>query len=141
LSFRFERLLKLRRNQQYQAHKLVLSIHSQLMLNQASLELLMEKININKKIFNQCLQSNMDIKTRRIFDQFFDSQIRKRDIKIEALKQITNKYTSKRAELISAIKNTKTLEILKHRKTTTSRKAIKPIENISHQENSTFWRG
>lgn len=141
MSFRFESLLKLRKSQEYQAHKLVSSINSQLISNQASLQLLIDAENKHKQNFDQRLKNNLDIKTRNLFDKYFDSQKGKRLIKIAALEQIAHQLQSKQKELVSAIKKTKPLEILKQKELNNSRKIAMAIENNFNEEDLIFWRG
>ena len=141
LSFRFESLLKLRKSEEYQVHKLFSSINSQLISYKASLELLIENENIIKQNFDQRLQQCTDIKTRRLFDKYFDCQKRRRGIKMAAIEKLTKQLEIKRSELISAIKKTRPLEILKKRHLKNTKKIAMVIENRGFKASSPLCRG
>jgi flagellar biosynthesis chaperone FliJ len=141
LSFRIEKLLLLRKSQVYLAHKSVSSIDAEIISHQASFELIKETENKNKIGFDQRLQGNMDVKTRRLFDKYFDCQKGKRVIKLKALEQLTDQRENKYTELISAIKKTKSLEILQQRKFQNAKRAAMIIKNNSYEEHSTLWQG
>lgn len=141
MSFRFKNLLKLRKSQVYQAQKLIASINSQLISHKSSLQLLLEEEKTNKQNFDQRLKNNIDINTRRLFDNYFDNQKIKISIKKTAIEQMTNQMENKRTKLVSAIKNTRPLEIIKQRELKASNKIAMTRENICYEEASTLWRG
>jgi flagellar export protein FliJ len=141
LSFRFENLLKLRKSQEYQAQKFIASINRQIISHKSSLKILMEEEKTYKQSFDQRLKQNIDINTRRLFDKYFDSQKIKISIKKTALEQMTNQFENKRTELVSAIKRTRPLEIIKQRDLKASNKIAMTKENNCYEEASTLWRG
>lgn len=90
---------------------------------------------------DQRLQKNMDIKSRKLFAEYFDCQKRKRDQKIAALEQFANQLEIKQTQLISAIKKNKLLEILKDKELKNSKKKSMTFENYCYEESLTLWRG
>lgn len=101
----------------------------------------MEEEKTYKQSFDQRLKQNIDINTRRLFDKYFDSQKIKISIKKTALEQMANQFENKRTELVSAIKRTRPLEIIKQRDLKVSNKIAMTKANNCYEEASTLWRG
>ena len=115
MSFRFETILRMNKNKEDLLQRDMGQINAMIQ-NQKDSQHFMRELTENKKDeLNQKKRQNIDVNTMILYDNFFrGTQVHKtRQDKI--ISEITLKLEVKRAEVVEAMRNRKTLEILKDR--------------------------
>jgi flagellar export protein FliJ len=115
LSFRFETILRMNKNKEDLLQRDMGQINAMIQKQKDSQHFMREFTENIKDELNQKKRQDVDVNTMILYDNFFrGTQVHKtRQDKI--ISEITLKLEVKRAEVVEAMRNRKTLEILKDR--------------------------
>ncbi|HIJ49685.1 MAG TPA: flagellar export protein FliJ [Nitrospinae bacterium] len=115
MSFRFETILRMNKNKEDLLQRDMGQINAMIQKQKDSQHFMREFTENIKDELNQKKRQDVDVNTMILYDNFFrGTQVHKtRQDKI--ISEITLKLEVKRAEVVEAMRNRKTLEILKDR--------------------------
>ena len=115
MSFRFETILRMNKNKEDLLQRDMGQINAMIQKQKDSQHFMREFTENKKDELNQKKRQDVDVNTMILYDNFFrGTQVHKtRQDKI--ISEITLKLEVKRAEVVEAMRNRKTLEILKDR--------------------------
>ncbi len=113
MKFRFETLLRLRKNQEELIQKDFGVVRSHLVQQQNALSDMENEENHNKKQFVKMLEAPTESNTLMLYGNYFQAIKSKEQTQGQIISEIEKKASEKRDELIEAMRKRKTLEILK----------------------------
>ena len=140
MSFRFETILKLKKNKEDLLQKDMGKINAFIQKQQDSQNFIKEIIEEKKEDLNQQKRFNINIQTMILYDNFFyGTQIHK-NRQDTIISEVSVKLEEKRKEVIDAMRKRKTLEILKEREFLKERKLReKKLLAIQDENASNLW--
>ncbi len=113
MKFRFDTLLRLRKNQEELVQKDFGNIQSHLNQQQKALSDMEIEEDSNKKQFVKTLQTPTESNTLKLYSNYFQAIKSREQTQGQIISEIEKKASEKRDELIEAMRKRKTLEILK----------------------------
>ena len=140
MSFRFETILRMNKNKEDLLQRDMGQINAMIQKQKDSQHFMRELTENKKDELNQKKRQDVDVNTMILYDNFFrGTQVHKtRQDKI--ISEITLKLEVKREEVVEAMRNRKTLEILKDRNILKERKLREKKDLAIQDENaSNLW--
>ena len=130
MSFRFETLLKLRKNVEDLVQKDFANANGHLLGQQKRLEFMHEVNEESKKELIPRTRGTVDINTMFLYNNFFEGIHIQKKLQKKIIGEISPKVEEKREALAEAMRKRKTLEILKERERLAQQKERKKEETI-----------
>jgi flagellar FliJ protein len=115
MTFRFETLLRLRKNAENLEQKEMAEMQNHLYSGQNELQKLVSTNTKNKKELQARLQQSITGKTLGLYDSYFQSMGIRSGLQEQMISETSKKVEAKRLELVEAMKKRRVLEILKDR--------------------------
>ena len=140
MSFRFDTILRMNKNKEDLLQRDMGQINAMIQKQKDSQHFMRELTENKKDELNQKKRQDVDVNTMILYDNFFrGTQVHKtRQDKI--ISEITLKLEVKREEVVEAMRNRKTLEILKDRNILKERKLREKKDLAIQDENaSNLW--
>lgn len=134
MAFRFETLLKLRKNVEDLVKRDFAVANGHLLGQQKRLEFMHEVENKSKKELVQRNRETIDISTMFIYNNFFDGIQIQEKLQEKIIGEISPKVEKKRGALGEAMRKRKTLEILKERERLARQKKHAKRETVFFDE-------
>lgn len=128
MHFRFESLLKLRKNRESLVQKEFGIIQRHMLTQMERHDSLEQAENSGKREFDRRLNLGMDVNSRILFDNYFTGLKHQTAVQDTVVMEAECKLETKRKELGEAVKKRKTLDILKDRDFFLSRKRASKLE-------------
>jgi flagellar FliJ protein len=141
MTFRFETLLRLRKNAENLEHREMAEMQNHLHSRQNELRNL-ESSNIkNKEELQARLQQSIPGKTLGLYDSYFQSLGIRSGLQEQMISETSEKVEAKRLKLVEAVKKRRVLEILKDREILNNKKkALKDEIAFIDEMASTRWQ-
>jgi flagellar protein FliJ len=140
LSFRFESILRLNKNQEDLLQRDMAKINTMIHKQRDSQNFMQEVTENKKEELNQKKRQNIDINTMIFYDNFFLGTQAHKTRQDTIISEIKVKLEAKREEVIEAMRKRKTLEILKDRNKIKERKLKEKKDLAIQDENaSNLW--
>ncbi len=115
MKFRFETILKLRKNKEVLAQKILATVNVHYLKQQENLQF-MESVEANsKQNLNQNMEHGTNIPTLILYDNFFRGVRAQETRQNKVIKEVATQLELKRAELAEAMARRRVMEILKER--------------------------
>jgi len=115
MRFRFETLLRLRKNQENLVQRDLGTINAHLVRQQDRLGGLEEKSQYYREVYNHNVGQITDIGTLTAYDRYFESNKTDSAHQRRIIAEVEKRADSKRQDLAEAMKKRRTLEILRER--------------------------
>ena len=115
MRFRFESLLRLRKNEENLVQKDMARINAHLIDQQEKLENLAEVRQESKSHFDQMRKQNPEANLMQLYDDFFQSAKSQGIQQKQIISETEERAAAKRQELAEAMKKRRTFEILQER--------------------------
>ncbi|MFQ5673953.1 MAG: flagellar export protein FliJ [Nitrospinales bacterium] len=141
MAFRFETLLKLRKNVEDLVQKDFAGANSHLLNQQKRLGFMYEVEDDSKKELGPRTRENVDIDTMYLYNHFFEGIHIQKNLQQKIISEISPKVEEKRKALAEAMRKRKTLEILKEREQRARRRErLKQETALLDEAAATQWR-
>lgn len=141
MTFRFETLLKLRKNAESLEQRQMAEIQSHLYDRQNELHDLNSSGTHNKETLQTRLQQSISGRTLGLYDRYFQSISIRSSLQEQIIMKAGEKVEAKRSELVEAMKKRRVLEILKDRDILKKkRKALKDEISLMDEIASSRWQ-
>jgi len=141
MTFRFETLLRLRKNAENLEQRAMAEMQNHLYARQNELQDLKSHDTKNKGELQTRLQQSIPGRTLGLYDHYFQSLGVRSGQQEQIISEAGEKVESKRSELIEAMKKRRVLEILKDREILQKkRKALKDEIALIDEVASTRWQ-
>ncbi len=142
MSFRFETLLRLRKNEENAIQRDMGQINTHLYRQQENLETLETFTRQARDGYKQTLAENPDVRRLVLYDRFFDSSRTGRLRQNQVIAEIEKRAEEKRGELAEAMKRRRIFEILKERDWMKRKKEQQRLETALMDEvAASRWKG
>ncbi len=115
MTFRFETLLKLRKNAENLEQREMAEIQNHLYARQNELQDLYSSGTKNKEELQSRLQQSIPGRTLDLYDHYFQSMSLRSGLQEQIISETGEKVEAKRSELVEAMRKRRVLEILKDR--------------------------
>jgi len=115
MTFRFETLLKLRKNSENLEQREMAEIQNHLYARQNELQDLNSSGTKNKEELQSRLQQSIPGRTLDLYDRYFQSMGLRSGLQERIISETGEKVEAKRSELVEAMRKRRVLEILKDR--------------------------
>jgi flagellar FliJ protein len=115
MTFRFETLLKLRKNAENLEQREMAEIQNHLYARQNELQDLNSSGTKNKEELQSRLQQSIPGRTLDLYDHYFQSMSLRSSLQERIISETGEKVEAKRSELVEAMRKRRVLEILKDR--------------------------
>lgn len=115
MTFRFETLLKLRKNAENLEQREMAEIQNHLYARQNELQDLYSSGTKNKEELQSRLQQSIPGRTLDLYDHYFQSMSLRSSLQERIISETGEKVEAKRSELVEAMRKRRVLEILKDR--------------------------
>jgi len=115
MTFRFESLLKLRKDAENREQRALAEMQNHLYARQDELQNLKSSDTRNKEELQTRLQQSIEGKTLNLYDHYFQSLNARSGYQERIISETGDKVAAQRAELIVAMKKRRVMEILKDR--------------------------
>jgi flagellar protein FliJ len=141
MTFRFETLLKLRKNTENLEQREMAEIQNHLYARQNELQDLNSTGAKNKEELQTRLQQSIPGRTLDLYDRYFQSTGLRSDLQERIISETSEKVEAKRTELVEAMRKRRVLEILKDRDILKKKRKVLKDENALMDEiASTRWQ-
>lgn len=141
MTFRFETLLKLRKNAENLGQREMAEIQNHLYARQNELQDLNSSGTKNKEELQSRLQQSLPGRTLGLYDHYFQSLGIRSGHQEQIISETGKKVETKRSELVEAMRKRRVLEILKDREILKKkRKALKDETALMDETASTRWQ-
>ena len=141
MTFRFETLLRLRKNAENLEQMKMAEMQNHLYARQNELQDLNSSGTKNKEELQTRLQQSLPGRTLDLYDRYFQSLGIRSDLQKQIISETDEKVNATRAELVEAMKKRRVLEILKDRDILKKkRKALKDEIAFMDEIASTRWQ-
>jgi flagellar FliJ protein len=115
MKFRFESILKLRKNQENQLKVEMARINNHLHSQQIQLKY-MEDIAVERKTeLNQAMRGNLDVNTLVLHGNFYQGVKLEKTRQAQIIREVEEKFKSKRDEIVQTMRKRRAMEILKEK--------------------------
>ena len=115
MTFRFETLLKLRKNEENQEQREMAEIQNHLYARKNELQDLNSSGTKNKEELQSRLQQSIPGRTLELYDRYFQSTGLRSGLQERIISETGEKVAAKRSKLVEAMRKRRVLEILKDR--------------------------
>jgi flagellar FliJ protein len=115
MTFRFETLLKLRKNEENREQREMAEIQNHLHARKTELQDLNSSGTKNKEELQARLQQSIPGRTLELYDRYFQSTGLRSGLQERIILETGEKVATKRSELVEAMRKRRVLEILKDR--------------------------
>ena len=115
MTFRFETLLKLRKNEENRGQREMAEIQNHLYARKNELQDLNSSGTKNKEELQARLQQSIPGRTLELYDRYFQSTGLRSGLQERIISETGEKVAAKRSELVEAMRKRRVLEILKDR--------------------------
>ncbi len=140
MTFRFESLLRLRKNAENLEQRAMAEMQNHLYARQNELQDLNSSDTKNKDELQTLLQQTIPGRTLGLYDRYFQSLGIRSGLQKQIISETAEKVETKRLELVEAMKKRRVLEILKDREILKKkRKALKDEIALMDEIASTRW--
>jgi flagellar protein FliJ len=140
LSFRFESILKLKKNKEDLLQTDMGKINTMIQKQKDSQNFMKEVTEKKKEELNQKKRQNIDVNTMFLYHNFFRGTQTHKTRQDTIISEISVKLEAKREEVVEAMRKRKTLEILKDRNKIKERKLREKKDLAIQDENaSNLW--
>jgi len=141
MTFRFETLLKLRKNAENLEQREMAEIQNHLYARQNELQDLNSTGAKNKEELQTRLQQSIPGRTLDLYDRYFQSMGHRSGVQERIISETSEKVEAKRTELVEAMRKRRVLEILKDRDILKKKRKVLKDENALMDEiASTRWQ-
>jgi flagellar FliJ protein len=141
MTFRFETLLKLRKNAENLEQREMAEIQNHLYARQNELQDLNSSGTKNKEELQSRLQQSIPGRTLDLYDHYFQSISLRSSLQERIISETGEKVEAKRSELVEAMRKRRVLEILKDRDILKKkRKVLKDEIALMDEIASTRWQ-
>ena len=141
MTFRFETLLKLRKNAENLEQREMAEIQNHLYARQNELQDLNSTGAKNKEELQTRLQQSISGRTLDLYDRYFQSMGHRSGLQEQIILETSEKVKAKRTELVEAMRKRRVLEILKDRDILKKKRKVLKDENALMDEiASTRWQ-
>ncbi len=141
MTFRFETLLKLRKNAENLEQREMAEIQNHLYARQNELQDLYSSGTKNKEELQSRLQQSIPGRTLDLYDHYFQSMSLRSGLQEQIISETGEKVEAKRSELVEAMRKRRVLEILKDRDILNKkRKVLKDEIALMDEIASTRWQ-
>ena len=141
MTFRFETLLKLRKNEENLEQREMAEIQNHLYARKNELQDLNSSGTKNKEELQARLQQSIPGRTLELYDRYFQSTGLRSGLQERIILETDEKVATKRSELVEAMRKRRVLEILKDRDILKKkRKAHKDEITLMDEIASTRWQ-
>jgi len=141
MTFRFETLLRLRKNAENLEQMKMAEMQNHLYARQNELQDLNSSGTKNKEELQTRLQQSLPGRTLDLYDRYFQSVGIRSDLQKQIISETDEKVNATRAELVEAMKKRRALEILKDRDILKKkRKVLKDEISLMDEIASTRWQ-
>jgi len=141
MTFRFETLLKLRKNAENLEQREMAEIQNHLYARQNELQDLNSTGAKNKEELQTRLQQSIPGRTLDLYDRYFQSMGHRSGVQERIISETSEKVEAKRTELVEAMRKRRVLEILKDRDILKKKRKVLKYENALMDEiASTRWQ-
>jgi flagellar FliJ protein len=141
MTFRFETLLKLRKNAENLEQREMAEIQNHLYARQNELQDLNSSGTKNKEELQSRLQQSIPGSTLDLYDRYFQSMGLRSGLQERIISETGEKVEAKRSELVEAMRKRRVLEILKDREILKKkRKVLKDEIALMDEIASTRWQ-
>ena len=141
MTFRFETLLKLRKNEENLEQREMAEIQNHLYARKNELQDLNSSSTKNKEELQARLQQSIPGRTLELYDRYFQSTGLRSGLQERIILETDEKVATKRSELVEAMRKRRVLEILKDRDILKKkRKAHKDEITLMDEIASTRWQ-
>jgi flagellar FliJ protein len=141
MTFRFETLLKLRKNAENLEQREMAEIQNHLYARQNELQDLNSSGTKNKEELQSRLQQSIPGRTLDLYDRYFQSMGLRSGLQERIISETGEKVEAKRSELVEAMRKRRVLEILKDREILKKkRKVLKDEIALMDEIASTRWQ-
>jgi len=141
MTFRFETLLKLRKNAENLEQREMAEIQNHLYARQNELQNLNASGTKNKEELQIRLQQSVSGRTLNLYDHYFQSMNLRSHLQEQIISETGEKVEAKRTELVEAMRKRRVLEILKDRDILKmKRKALKDEIALMDEIASARWQ-
>jgi flagellar FliJ protein len=141
MTFRFETLLKLRKNAENLEQREMAEIQNHLYARQNELQDLNSSGTKNKEELQSRLQQSIPGRTLDLYDRYFQSMGLRSGLQERIISETGEKVEAKRSELVEAMRKRRVLEILKDRDILKKkRKVLKDEIALMDEIASTRWQ-
>jgi flagellar FliJ protein len=141
MTFRFETLLKLRKNAENLEQREMAEIQNHLYARQNELQDLYSSGTKNKEELQSRLQQSIPGKTLDLYDHYFQSMSLRSGLQEQIISETGEKVEAKRSELVEAMRKRRVMEILKDRDILKKkRKVLKDEIALMDEIASTRWQ-
>lgn len=141
MTFRFETLLKLRKNAENLEQREMAEIQNHLYARQNELQDLNSTGAKNKEELQTRLQQSIPGRTLDLYDRYFQSMGHRSGVQERIISETSEKVEAKRTELVEAMRKRRVLEILNDRDILKKKRKVLKDENALMDEiASTRWQ-
>ena len=141
MTFRFETLLKLRKNAENLEQREMAEIQNHLYARQNELQDLYSSGTKNKEELQSRLQQSIPGRNLDLYDHYFQSMSLRSSLQERIISETGEKVEAKRSELVEAMRKRRVLEILKDRDILKKKRKVLKDENALMDEiASTRWQ-
>jgi flagellar FliJ protein len=141
MTFRFDTLLKLRKNEENLEQREMAEIQNHLYARKNELQGLNSSGTKNKEELQSRLQQSIPGSTLSLYDHYFQSMNRRSSLQERIILETGEKVEAKRSELAEAMRKRRVLEILRDRDILTKkRKVLKDEMALMDEIASTRWQ-
>jgi len=141
MTFRFETLLRLRKNAENLEQKAMAEMQTHLHARQSELQYLNTSGAKNKNELRARLQKELLGRTLDLYDRYFQSLDIRSGLQKQIISETDEKVGAKRTELVEAMKKRRVLEILKDREILKKKqKVLKDEITLMDEIASTRWQ-
>jgi len=141
MTFRFETLLKLRKNAENLEQREMAEIQNHLYARQNELQDLYSSGTKNKEELQSRLQQSIPGRNLDLYDHYFQSMSLRSSLQERIISETGEKVEAKRSELVEAMRKRRVLEILKDRDILKKkRKVLKDEIAFMDEISSTRWQ-
>lgn len=141
MTFRFETLLRLRKNAENLEQREMAEIQNHLYARQHELQNLNSSDTQNREELQTRLQQSLPGSTLGLYDHYFRSMNFRSDLQQRIIMETSEKVEAKRTELVEAMRKRRALEILKDRDILKKkRKIVKDEITLMDEIASTRWQ-
>ena len=134
MTFRFETLLKLRKNAENLEQREMAEIQNHLYARQNELQDLNSTGAKNKEELQTRLQQSIPGRTLDLYDRYFQSMGHRSDLQERIISETSEKVGAKRTELVEAMRKRRVMEILKDRDILKKKRKVLKDENALMDE-------
>jgi flagellar FliJ protein len=141
MTFRFEILLRLRKNAENLEQREMAEIQNSLYARQSELRDLNSSGTQNKEELETRLQKSIPGSTLNLYDRYFQSMNLRSSLQERIISETSEKVEAKRSELVEAMRKRRVLEILKDRDIIKKKRKIAKDEiTLMDEIASTRWQ-